>query len=535
MACSAMQCRMHSIWCVECALRVQALQLLAGRELVGALHWRDAHVVVHTGGKDADLLYNCGLGTGAGRRQRNSPISTDCTLSLEEAFFLQYALRCLTVHANAVCLNSSASNAPPDAPHATHKSHDATAARQPTHSSSAAAAAASAVTVRPTGSGHAAGTRGVATTTRGQSDPGTPAAAMLAPTQRSLNRQIIIQPGIHPPELDYTAKSASAAPAVAPRSDLDDTDAATPSRPPSELSSPNNIGLARVNIDASTSVAQLQAEVQPVESPQAQHMHHERADGSGRSLALTEEQLWTACSSLQPCWASDYATYHHFRCKVWLMTVLRQRQRLMYATNVCASTAEHYASNCIVRCKVAMWLQGWLPKPGLQYGGHFVLYAAHPETCHSAIVVRWLPAPAEPTHAGAAASVLGGVAEAAAPVSAAALEAAQSTCLLPCAAGPDLPDTDGQSHLELQRSVQASQSQPQGTPLQSVDLMATLRVVAQVRKRLLLLYLQQPSQLDSPTCIDDFEVRVHTVYSLSKAFWCASCLCIGITAIACNV
>ena len=155
------------------------------------------------------------------------------------------------------------------------------------------------------------------------------------------------------------------------------------------------------------------------------------------------------------------------------------------------------------------------------------------------MVVRWLPAPAEITHTGAAASAPGDVAEAAAPVAvgaaaAANLEAAQPTCVLPCAAVPALPDTDEQSHLELQNPVKAPRSQPQGAPLQSVDLMATLRVVTQVRKRLLLLYLQQPSQLDSPTCIDDFEVRIHIVYAPSKAFRCASCLCTGILATACT-
>ena len=324
MACSATQCEMHSIWREVCVSHVQALQLLAGRALVGALHWQDAHVVVHTGSEDADLLYNCGLGTGAGRRQRNSLVITDCTLSLEEAFFLQYALRCLTVHADASSLSSTATNAQTDAPHASHKSLDAMAARQLMHPSSAAAAAATPVKVRPTSSGHAAGTLGGATTTRGQSDPGTSAAAMLVPTQRSLNRQIIIQPGIHPPEPDYTAKSASAAPVAAPHADVDSTAAATPSRPPSECASADKTGLVSASTDPSTSVAQLQAEVQPMESRQAQHMQQERAEGSGRSLALTEEQLWTACSSLQPCWASGYATYHHFRCKVCSTSVLHQ-------------------------------------------------------------------------------------------------------------------------------------------------------------------------------------------------------------------
>lgn len=94
-------------------------------------------------------------------------------------------------------------------------------------------------------------------------------------------------------------------------------------------------------------------------------------------------------------------------------------------------------------------VQGWLPKPGLQYGGHFVLYDGHPEDSHSSTIVRW---------------------------------AGHEAC-----AGSDVPRMDWQ------------------------DTMATLRVAGTVRKKLkvLLMRIAPDAACSSPDCLSKIEVLHH--------------------------
>lgn len=99
-------------------------------------------------------------------------------------------------------------------------------------------------------------------------------------------------------------------------------------------------------------------------------------------------------------------------------------------------------------------VQGWMPKRGEQYGGDWVLYQRHPEVEHADYVVRYVSWP-------------------------------------PHGATP--PD-------------QGHASQP--SQLRWPELVATIRVAGQVRKRVILLYVQFPvdADLTAPTCINEVKV-----------------------------
>jgi tRNA intron endonuclease, catalytic C-terminal domain len=182
-----------------------------------------------------------------------------------------------------------------------------------------------------------------------------------------------------------------------------------------------------------------------------------------------------------------------------------------------------------------------------------VLYSGHPAACHSEFVVRWLPAtvPTSATDSPDPSEQGGPSKQRAQPddvrsgsidrrrsrsgdapaTSAHDLGSQDQAALVPPCAAEDLVEV--REHKEAQQGCASSQV------LDWPDLIATLRVATQVRKRLLLLYLHQPpaAEMRTPGCITSFKVRsrwslrtccalnsacavsVHRLTSLEPQFW----------------
>jgi hypothetical protein len=148
-------------------------------------------------------------------------------------------------------------------------------------------------------------------------------------------------------------------------------------------------------------------------------------------------------------------------------------------------------------------LQGWLPKPGLQFGGHWVLYAGHPATCHSTFIVRVFRAKC--THSVGSESCSH------------QFHLAASTQVISSASScPTAAETT--TNMSIPSGVHPCHSSlmmcDSGTidldPLSWPNLVASMRVAGQVGKRLLLAYLHLPAHvsLQSPLCLDKFKVRI---------------------------
>lgn len=140
-------------------------------------------------------------------------------------------------------------------------------------------------------------------------------------------------------------------------------------------------------------------------------------------------------------------------------------------------------------------MQGWLPKPGLQYGGHYVLYPRHPSQCHSTFVVRLVRVD---DAKGLAATTQTPSAPHQPPPSA---EPGGAATAQPSDVRPAVDDATGGAGAPgggLDRNT-----------LAWVDLVACMRVAGQVRKRLLLAYLHLPSNAPAhdPACLSSLQVR----------------------------
>ena len=170
-------------------------------------------------------------------------------------------------------------------------------------------------------------------------------------------------------------------------------------------------------------------------------------------------------------------------------------------------------------------MQGWLPKPGLQYGAHYVLYGAHPEVCHSEFMVRWLPctkntAPnAVPEmdirrrqdESGDETTVAGSMNADAAGVACNRNETPYGNVKYALAqqnSASFVVDTAAASGTHASAAVMADAHQ-EDQDVDWTDVMATLRVAGNVRKRLLLLNLHIPdgTSLEGPDCLTTIEVR----------------------------
>jgi hypothetical protein len=129
-------------------------------------------------------------------------------------------------------------------------------------------------------------------------------------------------------------------------------------------------------------------------------------------------------------------------------------------------------------------MQGWLPKPGAQFGGHFVLYRCHPEVDHAEYVVRCMRG--------------------------------RQPVAQPLQPSPEIASQkNGVKCLdEVPAGATASASSAVESPLSQhfewPELLASLRVAGQVRKRLLLLYVHFPAgtQHESPACLECSMVRL---------------------------
>ena len=127
-------------------------------------------------------------------------------------------------------------------------------------------------------------------------------------------------------------------------------------------------------------------------------------------------------------------------------------------------------------------MQGWLPKPGAQFGGHFVLYRSHPEVDHAEYVVRCMqgrpPAGQPPSLSPPDAPV-----------------------------GNDLEPTRQEAATGEAGSAAGTAA---GQQFAWPELLAALRVAGQVRKRLLLLYVHFPADTvhhEAPSCLESAMVR----------------------------
>lgn len=114
----------------------------------------------------------------------------------------------------------------------------------------------------------------------------------------------------------------------------------------------------------------------------------------------------------------------------------------------------------LLSVRVPAAVQGWLPKRGEQYGGDWVLYQRHPEVEHADYVVR-------------------------------------------CVCWPQ------QASVSRSAGVRPEQASVcQAASLRWPELTATIRVAGQVRKRLVLLYVQFPADADltGPDCMQHAKV-----------------------------
>ena len=251
---------------------------------------------------------------------------------------------------------------------------------------------------------------------------------------------------------------------------------------------------------------------QPGLPRQGQHEQHPQPQGIGREQPrqqqqeqqfqlLDEADLWQWCSAVaeggnssSSSFGVSYAVYHHFRSK------------------------------------------GWLPRPGLAYGAHYVLYERHPAFVHARYVARIVPEPyvaggeGRPlvVAGGEAGGVVlhregrgGGTAEmqgegAGVDVVAASGEGGVSgTGRLPRGVSVG---TEGSGDRQCQQAVSAagaafgptsSNTSSRSVPLTWLDVEIMHRLAHQVFKQLLLVYVRFPDVgVDwwQPSCLEQVEV-----------------------------
>jgi tRNA splicing endonuclease len=82
---------------------------------------------------------------------------------------------------------------------------------------------------------------------------------------------------------------------------------------------------------------------------------------------MTIDQCWKAFLSVKPMFAASYAVYHHYR----------KRYVLHHQVSVDASSP-HSLTHSLTLCS------GWVPKSGLKYGCHLLLYRNGPTASHAA-------------------------------------------------------------------------------------------------------------------------------------------------------
>ena len=137
-------------------------------------------------------------------------------------------------------------------------------------------------------------------------------AAVIMPTQRSLNRHITLQPGIHltrDPELDL--KHGSHAGASAAQPGVAAAKGTASQRSVKRLRADTK---AAASLSPAASLPRVVAAAAQEQSRDGAAHHTAQEEGAGHA-ALGEGELWRHCCQLRRCWPHDYATYHHFRCQ----------------------------------------------------------------------------------------------------------------------------------------------------------------------------------------------------------------------------
>ena len=247
-------------------------------------------------------------------------------------------------------------------------------------------------------------------------------------------------------------------------------------------------------------------------SPRRPAQHAPQADAAAPNYPtvppgkpLSDRQLWALCCEMQPEWAYTYAAYHHFRSKVCFHRGAQQLCLRLPPTqdgwcSWCSSLMKvlvaETAHVIFRRCRHApQVVQGWLPKPGLQYGGHFVLYPRHPAQCHSTFVARLVRVDSQQPTATPRDLLHDEVTHCAS---------------LDAGAVPTGHDGNQRRATDATDGADAPGGALDCNALAWVDLVACMRVAGQVRKRLLLVYLHLPSsasQLD-PGSLSSMQVRL---------------------------
>lgn len=141
-------------------------------------------------------------------------------------------------------------------------------------------------------------------------------ATVLTTSQRTINRQILLRPGIHAPG-DKCAAVLHTLPTGmhAPSGHVP-----TLREPSAPTSAPEQPALQSTKQEemqiAASPLGRNKLPIAPTPAQQVRGgMELDREATSGRG-ALTEEELWKACCALQPDFAYAYVAYHHFRGKV---------------------------------------------------------------------------------------------------------------------------------------------------------------------------------------------------------------------------
>ena len=86
------------------------------------------------------------------------------------------------------------------------------------------------------------------------------------------------------------------------------------------------------------------------------------------------QELWRTCLGLKPDFKQSYIPFHHFRSKVHSTSEIPIKVDLLKVQKHCL------LGRVATMAKV---MQGWVVRPGAQYGVDYVLYSKHPAAAHS--------------------------------------------------------------------------------------------------------------------------------------------------------
>jgi hypothetical protein len=98
------------------------------------------------------------------------------------------------------------------------------------------------------------------------------------------------------------------------------------------------------------------------------------------------QDLWRACRRLRATFLQTYISFQHFQSKVCILCLRESTLRHPSMHSFTCFSAVHFQMH---DCKALFaYGQGWVVRPGPQYGMDFVLYSKHPSEAHSSFCVR---------------------------------------------------------------------------------------------------------------------------------------------------